>query len=117
MDVTRLKFTHLQFRRSNNNNNNNNNNNISDTNFSIITMIEYQNDKEHGNPVQVDTSKLFLYRSLSNNTGGEKEKKKASSNIKRMNSKEKESKFRAKTAHIGRKASHASQGISWNPFA
>lgn len=73
------------------------------------TMIEYPNDKEHRNPVQMDTSKLFLYRSLSN--GG-----KTATNVKRRNSQQKERSMREKTAHIGRKASHASQGVSWNPF-
>jgi hypothetical protein len=73
-------------------------------------MIAYPNNKEHQNPVQVDTDKIFLYRSLSN--GG-----KTASNVKRRNSRENERKLREKTAHIGRKASLASQGTSWNPFA
>jgi hypothetical protein len=34
--------------------------------------------------------------------------------MKRHNSREQERKMREKTAHIGRKASHASQGSSWS---
>jgi hypothetical protein len=33
---------------------------------------------------------------------------------KRLNSKQREQKMRAKTAHIRPKASHASQGVSWS---
>lgn len=62
--------------------------------------------KEFLNPVQVDTEKIFLYRSLSNTP--------TKSNIKRHNSREEARKMREKTAHIGRKASHASQGIAWS---
>lgn len=45
--------------------------------------------KEHGNPVQVDTSKLF---------------------VRRLSRSDKEKKMREKTAHIGQKMSYASQG-------
>ena len=65
------------------------------------------NDKEFSNPIQVDTDKIFLYRKMSN--GGSKP-----SNMKRHNSREHERKMREKTAHIGRKASHASQGTAWS---
>jgi hypothetical protein len=79
-------------------------------------MPGYPNDKEHQNPVQVDTDMIFLYRSMSLNKNDGDSPKKATT-MKRHNSRELERKMRQKTAHIGRKASHASQGISWNPFA
>jgi hypothetical protein len=72
------------------------NNNIKD-----LTTIA---TKDFGNPVQVDTEKLFLYRALSNDSTSS-----FASPLKRRNS-EREKKMRAKTAHIGRKASYASQG-------
>jgi hypothetical protein len=53
------------------------------------TDLTTVDSKEFGNPVQVNTGKLF---------------------IRRLSKCPKEQKMREKTAHIGRKASYASQG-------
>mmetsp|Transcript_30327 Transcript_30327/g.73785 ORF Transcript_30327/g.73785 Transcript_30327/m.73785 type:complete len:124 (+) Transcript_30327:405-776(+) len=60
--------------------------------------------KDFGNPVQVDTEKLFLYRNLTKNDTSS-----FNSPVKKQRA-ENEMKMRKKTAHIGRKASLASEG-------
>ena len=60
--------------------------------------------KDFGNPVQVDTEKLFLYRNLNKDDTSSFD-----SPVKKQHA-ENEMKMREKTAHIGREASLASEG-------
>ena len=60
--------------------------------------------KDFGNPVQVDTDKLFLYRNLNKDDTSS-----FHSPVKKQHA-ENEMKMREKTAHIGREASLASEG-------
>merc|ERR1712032_1588166 len=72
--------------------------------------------KDNDNPVQVDVNKISLYRSLNKKhskiEGMHRNSSKAS--LRRRNSMKLERKMREKTAHIGKKASFASQGIKWS---
>lgn len=63
--------------------------------------------KAFGNPVQMDTEHLFLFRTASFGS---------STSLRSLNM-EKERKMRQKTAHIGRKASFASQGKKFTALA
>jgi hypothetical protein len=65
-------------------------------------LIDLTTTKAFGNPVQMDTEHLFLFLFRSASFG-------SSTSIRSINA-EKELKMRQKTAHIGLKASLASQG-------
>ena len=89
--------------------------------------------KDNDNPVQMDLDKIFLYRSLNkkhsqsnrsltsstssssiNHDTDIKDSTARTANLRRINSAVLETKMRDRTAHIGRKASFASQGMTWS---
>merc|ERR1711865_831838 len=92
--------------------------------------------KDNDNPVQMDLDKIFLYRSLNKKHAASsthsltssstsslssithdtdiKDSTARTANLRRMNSAMVETKMRDRTAHIGRKASFASQGLTWS---
>lgn len=99
--------------------------------MATIQRLNTTYSKDNHNPVQMDMSKIFLYRSLNktyssssidddhdNNTTARTPISAAS--LKRRNSAEHERKMREKTAHIGKKASYATassqQGQKWTLF-
>ena len=82
----------------------NTSNNTTTTNNNQTKDLTTTKTKDFGNPVQVDTEKLFLYRNLTKNDTSSLD-----SPVKKQRA-EDEMKMREKTAHIGREASLASEG-------
>merc|ERR1711865_1207173 len=106
----------------------------------IYTMVTLKRlnttyTKDNDNPVQMVLDKIFLYPSLNKKHAAStpsltssstsslssithdtdiKDSTARTANLRRMNSAVWETKMRDRTAHIGRKASFASQGLTWS---